>query len=49
MYEEAVAIYQTGISILAKDKEELNKFFKKDLIEKEATIYSNIAACYKQS
>ncbi len=46
MYDDAVKLYEQAAK-LAHD--EINKFkhYKKNLILKEATIYSNLAACYK--
>lgn len=48
MYEEAVAHYQKGIDRIAARKAEFTHF-KKNLTEKEALIFSNIAGCYKQT
>lgn len=48
MYEDAVTIFELAVRVLEK---EISKFthLKKDIIYKEAVIYSNIAACYKQT
>ena len=47
MYDEAIKLYEDAANLIEKELTTY-KFFKKDLIEKEAAIYSNIAACYKQ-
>jgi hypothetical protein len=46
MYEEAVTIFQKAVDIV-EGKAQNFKHFKKNLIEKEAIIFNNIAACYK--
>jgi hypothetical protein len=48
MYEEAVAVYQKAVELVANKKSAFSHY-KKNLIEKEAIIFSNIAACYKQT
>ena len=48
MYEEAVAIFQKAADLAASKKPEYH-FFKKNVIEREAMIFSNIAACHKQT
>jgi hypothetical protein len=48
MYEEAVAIYQKAVDLVANKKSAFSHY-KKVLIEKEAIIFSHIAACYKQT
>jgi hypothetical protein len=47
MYDEAVKLYDQAAKI-AHDDIEKYKHLKKEVILKEATIYSNTAACYKQ-
>ena len=46
MYDEAVAIYTKATDLIAQKKPEFSTY-KKNLTEKEAIIFSNIAACYK--
>jgi rubrerythrin len=46
MYDEAVKFYEQAAKIAHDDIEKF-KHLKKDIIIKEATIYSNLAACYK--
>ena len=48
MYDDAVAVYQKAVDLSTKNTPKL-KHKKKDLIAKEASLYSNMAACYKQS
>ena len=48
MYEEAVAHFLKATELITSKKDEFKKS-KKVLIEKEALIYSSIAACYKQT
>lgn len=47
MYEEAITIYSRVAETVVNRKPEFSNF-KKVLIEKEASIYMSIAACYKQ-
>ena len=46
MYEDAIKLYEDAANFIEKEIKTF-KFHKKELMEKEATIYSNIAACYK--
>lgn len=46
MYEEAVAIFTRAADLVSQKKPEYTHL-KKVLIEKEAAIFSSIAACYK--
>jgi hypothetical protein len=46
LYEEAIAIYQKAADLISSKKPNFNHF-KKSLTEKEALIFSSIAACYK--
>ena len=46
MYEEAVAIFQKAADLAASKKPEYH-FFKKNIIERDPMIFSNIAACHK--
>lgn len=46
LYEEAVTIYEKAAKV-SHDEASHFKYKKKDLISKEASIYSNMAACYK--
>lgn len=48
MYEEAVAIFTRAADLVSHKKPEY-AHLKKVLIEKEAAIFSSIAACYKQT
>ena len=48
MYEEAVVFYQKAADLASSKKPEFSHF-KKNIIEKEAVIYSNISLCYKQN
>ena len=48
MYDEAVAIYTKAADLLALKKPEYSHL-KKHLIEKEASIFGQIGACYKQT
>lgn len=47
MYDEAIQIYIEA-SDLAEKNHGTFKYFKRDIIQKEASIFNNIAACYKQ-
>lgn len=47
MYELAIELYDEAANLIEAEIGTY-KHYKKDLIEKEATLYSNIAACYKQ-
>ena len=46
MYEEAVGHYIKAAELIGSKKIEYTHF-KKNLTEKEAVIFSNIASCYK--
>ena len=48
MYEEAVAQYLKAVDHITAKKAEYTHY-KKNLIEKEALIFSSIAACHKQT
>ena len=47
MYDDSVKIYEKAVNLAEKNLSQF-KYYKKDLIEREATIFNNIAACYKQ-
>lgn len=47
MYDVAIKLYEEAANMIEKEISTY-KYHKKELMEKEATIYSNIAACYKQ-
>lgn len=46
MYDDAIEIFKQAAD-LAESNLSNFKYFKKDIIEREATIFNNIAACYK--
>ena len=48
MYEEAIKFFQKAADLI-EGKLKTFKYYKKNLVEKEATIFNNIAACYKQT
>ena len=48
MYEEAVSHYLKAVDLIQSKKSEYIHY-KKNLTEKEALIYSQVASCYKQT
>lgn len=46
MYDDAIKIYEQAADIAEKNLS-LFKHLKRNLINTEATIFNNIAACYK--
>ena len=48
MYEEAVAHYLKAVDLISAKKGDYTQL-KKNLIEKEALIFSSIASCHKQT
>ena len=48
MYDEAVAIFMKAADLIAKEKPNFSGL-KKNLTEKEASIFLNISLCYKQT
>ncbi|CDW85227.1 rna polymerase ii-associated protein 3 isoform 2 [Stylonychia lemnae] len=47
MYDDAVKVFEKAADLAEKNLSQY-KYYKKDIIEREATIFNNIAACYKQ-
>ena len=47
MYEGAVAVYERAAQLAAEQRDAF-RHFKRDLVQKEASLFSNMAACYKQ-
>lgn len=48
MYDEAIVVYEQACRLAESHIPSL-KYLKRDIIQSEATVFSNIAACYKQN